>query len=134
MVLSTAGAAPSAARSSLDQDGAGNPVLTINADFNRAWAAVGQALASADIQVDDLNRSGGVYYLNAGQSADGDKPGFFGRLFGRGKADESALQRPQVRLPPVGSRVQVTVEDSIDTSSDPTQARALLSRIHQNLN
>lgn len=134
VVLSTAGAAPSAARSSLDQDGAGNPVLTINADFNRAWAAVGQALASADIQVDDLNRSGGVYYLNAGQSADGDKPGFFGRLFGRGKADESALQRTQVRLTPVGSRVQVTVEDSIDTSSDPTQARALLSRIHQNLN
>lgn len=135
VALSTAGDAPSAARSSLDQDGAGNPVLNISADFNRAWAAVGQALARADIQVDDLNRTAGVYYVNPEQSATGDQPGFFGRLFGRGKSDDSRqLQRTQVRLTPTGNRVQVTVEDSIDTSSDSNQARALLSRIHENLN
>ena len=136
VVLSTAGASalPSAARSSLDRDGAGNPVLTIDADFNRAWAAVGQALASADIEVDDLNRTGGVYYLSSGHSTDAEKPGFLGRLFGRGKAEDASLQRTQVRLTPVGSRVQVTVEEGIDTSSDPELARALLGRIHENLN
>ena len=134
VVLSTAGAAASAARSWLEQDGAGNPVLTINADFNRAWAAVGQALASADIEVDDLNRTAGVYYLNPGQSADAQKRGFLGRLFGRDKAQEPILQRTQVRLTPLGNRVQVTVEDSIDTSSDASLARALLSRIHEHLN
>lgn len=134
VALSSAGDAPAARRSSLDQDGAGNPVLNMNTDFNRAWAAVGQALASADIHVDDLDRSAGVYYVNPQQSARQDKPGFFGRLFGRGKADADGQQRTEVRLTPVGNRVQVTVEDSITTSSDSSEARALLSRILENLN
>lgn len=133
VVLSTVGDAPATRRSSLDQDGAGNPVLNINADFNRAWAAVGQALAAADIQVDDLNRSAGVYYVNPQQSAEADKPGFIGRLFRRG-SPEPQSQRTEVRLTPVGNRVQVTVEDSINTSTDSSEARALLSRIHENLN
>ena len=134
VALSTADDAPSAGRSSLVQDGAGNPVLNINADFNRAWAAVGQALARADIQIDDLNRTAGVYYINPGQSATEERPGFFGRLFGRDKPEDSQAQRTQVRLTPMGSQVQVTVEDNIDTSSDSSQASALLGRIHENLN
>ncbi|PRB83855.1 outer membrane protein assembly factor BamC [Pseudomonas sp. MYb185] len=133
--LSTVDEAPAARRSSLEQDGAGNPVLTLQTDFNRAWAAVGQALARADILVDDLNRSAGVYYVNPQQSASDSKPGFFGRLFGRGKqADNAQAQRTQIRLTPIGNRIQVTVEDSIDTSSDSSQARELLRRIHDNLN
>lgn len=134
VVLSTVDEAPAARRSSLDQDGAGNPVLNIHTDFNRAWAAVGQALVSADIRVDDLNRTAGVYYVNPQQSAETDKPGFFGRLFRRGSSAEAEVQRTQIRLTPVANRVQVTVEDSITTSSDSSEARALLSRIHQNLN
>lgn len=133
VALSRAEAVPAQRRSSLDQDGAGNPVLNMHTDFNRAWAAVGQALAAADIQVDDLNRSAGVYYVNPRQSAENDKPGFFGRLFRRDKA-EDASQRTEVRLTQVADRVQVTVEDSINTSSDSSEARALLSRIHENLN
>lgn len=133
--LSSVDELPAARRSTLEQDGAGNPVLTLQTDFNRAWAAVGQALARADILVDDLNRSAGVYYVNPQQSASDDRPGFFGRLFRRGKsADTTAVQRTQVRLTSVGNRVQVTVEDSIDTSSDSGQARELLRRIHDNLN
>lgn len=134
VVLSTAGDAPSAARSSLGQDSSGAPVININADFNRAWAAVGQALASADIKVDDLNRSAGVYFVSPGESAVEDKPGFFGRLFGRGKSDEDQLQRTQVRLTAVGNGVQVSVADGTETTGDSSLARALLSRIHENLN
>lgn len=135
-VLSTVDEAPAARRSTLDQDGAGNPVLNIPTDFNRAWAAVGQALAEADVHVADIDRSAGVYYVNPGQSAvEEDKPGFFGRLFGRNAEPEQGnAQRTQVRLTSVGNRVQVTVEDSIDTSADSSQARELLRRIHDNLN
>src|SRR5690606_10929550 len=97
-------------------------------------AAVGQALASADIRVDDLDRSAGVYYVKPQQSARQDKPGFFDRLFGRGMAEADAQQRTQVRLSPGGNRCQVTVEDSITTSTDSHEARALLSRILENLN
>ena len=133
--LSTVDEAPAARRSTLDQDGAGNPVLNMSTDFNRAWAAVGQALAKADVQIADINRSAGVYYVNPEQSAEEDKPGFFGRLFGRdAKPEQDSAQRTQVRLTPVGNRIQVTVEDSIDTSTDSSQARELLRRIHDNLN
>lgn len=133
--LSNIGEAPVARRSTLDQDGAGNPVLNMPTDFNRAWAAIGQALAKADVQVSDINRSAGVYYVNPDQSADEDKPGFFGRLFGRdAKPEQDTAQRTQVRLTQVGNRIQVTVEDSIDTSTDSSQARELLRRIHDNLN
>lgn len=134
VVLSTAGDAPSAARSSLGQDSTGAPVLNINADFNRAWAAVGQALASADIKVDDLNRSAGVYFVSPDESALEDKPGFFGRLFGRGKSDDGQQQRTQLRLTSVGSGVQVSVVNDADAGSYTNLARALLSRIHENLN
>lgn len=132
--LSTVSEAPVAVSgNSLDQDGAGNPVLHINTDFNRAWAAVGQALNNADIHVEDMNRTSGVFYINPQQSAAQEQPGFFGRLFRRG-GNEEAQQRVQIRLTPVGSRVQVTVEDSITTSTDSSEARALLSRIQENLN
>lgn len=134
--LSTTGLESAAKRATLDKDGAGNPVLNLQTDFNRAWAAVGQALNKADIQVTDINRSAGVYYVNAGERAgEPKKRGFFGRLFGRNKAkQQNTEQRTQVRLTALGSRVQVTVEDSISTSTDSSQAKELLRRIQDNLN
>lgn len=131
--LAAAQAGPDA---TLARDGAGNPVLTLQSDFNRAWAAVGQALGQADIRIADLNRSAGVYYIDLGQAASSqDKPGFFGRLFGRDeKSDEDGAQRTEVRLTAVGGSVQVTVDESIDTAADPRVATDVLERIQTNLN
>ncbi|MFN3581319.1 MAG: outer membrane protein assembly factor BamC [Pseudomonas sp.] len=125
----------SGARATLDQDGAGNPVLNINSDFNRAWASVGSALNRADVLVTDLNRSSGVYYVDLGQTASSrDERGFFSRLFRRDKpSEEGADERLQVRLTPVSNSVQVTIEKSIDTAADAAEARALLARIRDNL-
>lgn len=134
--LSTADLGPAAKRATLGQDGAGNPVLNLQADFNRAWAAVGQALSKADIQVADINRSAGVYYVSVGeQTAEPKKPGFFGRLLGRKQAKQQDVeQRTQIRLTTLGSRVQVSVEDSVSASANASQARELLRRIQDNLN
>jgi outer membrane protein assembly factor BamC len=41
----------------------GHPVLRLDLDFDRAWATVRQALADADIEVNDLDRSQGLFYL-----------------------------------------------------------------------
>lgn len=124
-------------RATLDRDGAGNTVLNVQADFNRVWSAVGDALGRADILVTDLDRSSGVYYVDVEQSARSQekRPGFFGRLFGRGKAPQEAAEKPlQVRLTPVSNAVQVTVERGIETAADATEARDLLTRIRDNLN
>ncbi|QJD57555.1 outer membrane protein assembly factor BamC [Pseudomonas sp. gcc21] len=120
----------------LSEDGAGNPVLTIQRDFNRAWAAVGSAIGRADLAVADMNRSSGVYYVNLDQSASeqADDAGFFSRLFGRGEPEpESDADRVQVRLTQIGDQVQVTVERSIDSATDLGLARDLLTRIRDNL-
>lgn len=121
-------------RAELAQDGAGNPVLTIQGDFNRAWASVGAALQRAELDVADLNRSAGVYYVDvSGASAAVDERGFFGRLFGRSSPATDDEQRMQIRLTQLAGQVQVTVERSIQAAADAGVARNLLTRIRDNL-
>lgn len=122
-------------QATLEQDGAGNAVLNLQADFNRSWAAIGDALGRADVLVTDLDRSSGVYYVDLDRSASSqtEEPGFFGRLFGRGGNDEPADRPLQVRLTQVSNGVQVTVEQGIETAADAAEARALLTRIRDNL-
>ena len=125
-------------RVSLTQDGSGNPLLQLDSDFDRAWSSVGRALQAADVRVDDLDRSLGVYYVNLSERADDpdDKPGFFSRLFG-GAPDkdeiEARAERYQVRLTRAGNGVQVTLDKSIDTVAPADVARRVLSLIKDNL-
>lgn len=134
--LATSLQGPVADSAELSEDGAGNPVLTIQRDFNRTWAAVGAALGRADLMIADLNRSSGVYYVSLDQSASeqAERPGFFSRLFGRDEpVEQSTENRIQVRLTQIGTQVQVTVERSIDSAADAGLARDLLTRIRDNL-
>ncbi|MCO3058712.1 outer membrane protein assembly factor BamC, partial [Pseudomonas aeruginosa] len=124
----------------LSKDGSGNPVLTLQSDFDRSWVSVGRALDSADIRVDDLNRSLGVYYVNIAEGAkkpDEDKPGFFSRLFGGGektKEEEDAkAQRYQVRLTTVSDAVQVTVDKDINTSAPADVAQNVLEKLQESM-
>lgn len=123
---------------SLEHDGAGNSVLYLNADFNRAWADVGEALARADVLVTDYNRSSGVYYVDLDRTrSEKEEPGFFARWFGGDDdaeqqiADENQLQ---VRLSAASNRVEVSVDAGIEKAADPARARDLLERIQRGLN
>ncbi|WP_322979224.1 outer membrane protein assembly factor BamC [Pseudomonas sp. C11] len=125
-------------RVSLSADGNGNPVLNLGADFDRAWSGVGRALELADIRVDDLNRSLGVYYINLAEGAQkrDEKPGFFGRLFGSEPSKEeieARAERYQVRLTTVGDSVQVTVDKDLNTVAPSDTARRILNLLQDNL-
>lgn len=125
-------------RVSLSEDGNGNPVLNLGADFDRAWSGVGRSLEMADVRIDDLNRSLGVYYINLAEGAQkkGEEPGFFSGLFG-GEPDKEEIdaraERYQVRLTPVGDSVQVTVEKDLNTVAPADVARRILDLIQENL-
>lgn len=125
-------------RVALGSDGSGNPLLTLDTDLDRAWSAVGRALQAADVRVEDMNRSLGVYYVNVSEGAEkpDEEPGFFSGLFG-GKADaeelEARAERYQVRLTRVDSRVQVSVEKNADSVAPADVARHLLGLIRQHL-
>jgi outer membrane protein assembly factor BamC len=94
---------------------------------------VGRALEMADLRIDDLNRSLGIYYVDLGKGAqkDGDKPGFFSRLFGSDEA--SSNDRYQVRLTRVGDSVQVSLEKDADTLAPADISRRVLRQLQENL-
>ena len=84
-------------RVSLSEDGNGNPVLNLGADFDRAWSGVGRSLELGNVRVDDLNRSLGLYYINMAEGAqiNEEKPGFFGRMFGSAPSKEEIEARAE---------------------------------------
>jgi outer membrane protein assembly factor BamC len=125
-------------RVSLSEDGNGNPVMSLGADFDRAWSSVGRSLEMSDVRIDDINRSLGVYYINLAERAQKpeDEPGFFGKVFGSGPSKEeidARAERYQVRLTAVGDSVQVTVEKDLNTNASSDVARKVLDLIQENL-
>ncbi|MCY1356408.1 Outer membrane protein assembly factor BamC [compost metagenome] len=126
-------------RVSLSEDGSGNPVLTLGADFDRAWSSVGRSLDTGNVRVDDLNRSLGLYYINLAEGArqdEDEKPGFWKRMWGSSPSDEELekrAERYQVRLTTVGDSVQVTVEKDLNTVAPADVARRVLTIIQEHL-
>ena len=125
-------------RVTLGKDGNGNSLLTLDADFDRAWSGVGRALEVADVRVDDLNRSLGLYYVNLAEGAQEapQEAGFFSRVFSSKPSKEeidARAERYQIRLTPVGESVQVTVEKDINTVAPEDDTRRILVLIQENL-
>lgn len=126
-------------RVNLTSDGAGNPVLNLSTDFDRAWSSVGRALELGDVRVDDINRSLGVYYVNMAEGAKKpeEKKGFISGLFGSEPSQEeidARADRYQVRLTTsANGEVQVSVEKDINTAAPADTAQRVLTLIKDNL-
>ena len=94
----------SASRVIFNYDAEGRPYLALYLPFDRAWASLGLALKKASFKVTDLNRSTGVYYVHAIPKAKKEKKrGFFKRMLGIGKADQSL---PADEIDPLSLSVQ----------------------------
>ena len=83
--------------------------LLLAEDFPLAWRRVGFGLDRAGFIVEDRDRSNGVYYVRYipdSASAEGEKTGFFGKIFGAGADDKSlkADQRFQVLVAPASEK------------------------------
>ena len=121
----------------MGRDGNGNPQLTLSTDMDRAWSAIGRALGDANVRVDDLNRSLGIYYINLAEDAQkpGDTPGLFSNLLGSkdAAAVEARAERYQVRLTSVGDSVKVSVDKNTDTVAPVDVARRVLGLIQDKL-
>jgi outer membrane protein assembly factor BamC len=121
----------------LERDGAGNSILYMITDFNRAWAEVGDALAHGDVLVTDFDRSAGVYFVDLNMTRqEKEDPGFLARWFGSDdeQAQEKDENQVQVGLTSASNRVEVSVEASVDKAATGSVAKDLLEKIQQNLN
>lgn len=127
-------------RVTLIKDAAGNPLLQLDSDFDRAWSRVGGAIESADIRVDDLNRTLGIYYINLSEGSSGrsqDKKGFLSSLiFGSGpdpEEVEARAERYQVRVARVSDGIQISVEKDMNTLAPADVARRVLTLLQEHL-
>lgn len=128
--------APSLAR--VSDDASGNPQLTLGTDYDRAWSSIGRAIEVANIRVDDLDRTTGVYYVDLARGADeqnDDEPGFFDWMLGASDDDaesedaDSQAERYAVHLTQTGNTVQVVVQTNAGGAAPYEVATQVLEQI-----
>lgn len=113
------------------KDGNGTPILRLNVPFARAWSAVGDSLKGASIDITDLNRSIGTYYIELVEEGVEVEPGFWASLFGS-KAEVVKLPL-QVKVNRARSGVYIAVHKDLESLAEDQQAQDLLTRIKEKL-
>jgi outer membrane protein assembly factor BamC len=127
----TAPAASAGALASLNPDATS---LTLRSEPELAWRRVGLALDRGGFTVEGRDRATGTYdvRLSVNDPA-ASKPGFFGRLFGRGNKEDT-LSRYRVRLQQQGKETQVAVLNEAGQRADNDTARLIAKRLVEELN
>lgn len=122
-------------RVALIDGGNGVKVLRLDASFDRAWSSIGRALSAADIRVNDLNRSTGLYYIDLAQKAKQDEPGFFKRVFSSKKkvAEQVSTELYLLRLTAINNQVFVSVERDLDTLAPAAVSERVLEQLRSHL-
>ncbi len=120
-------------KASVVTDANGHMILKLNLDFDRAWDAIGQAIDSAKIQLDDKDRSTGNYYVNYSLVPPAaKKTGFFSFLKIRKTNPNEQLHHMTINLHDMLEQVVVTVIfDEAKTQSK--LSKSLLKSINENL-
>lgn len=108
--------------------------LSLDLAYERAWAAVGQALNDGKVPLVDLDRSAGEYLVNFVPGEEGREPGWFDWLTGgSGEGVLSDEYNFRVRLLDAqGSGVRVEVVPAAEDASAEDRA-TLLNRILEHL-
>lgn len=102
-------AGPVAPRARLAGNGAASYV-EVDDDFDRAWRRVGLALDRSGFTVEERDRANGTYVVRyvQPQKPEKEKPGFFGRLLGRGEPAVTP-ERYRISVKSVAGKAQVSV-------------------------
>ncbi len=130
-----AGAIQTESKANLVEGAAGDTVLELKIDYNRAWVQIRQALESAEIDIVDQDRDQSFFSVRfAGIVQEQDSPGFFGRLLGRGNATEDIEEQAfSVRLMETESTVNVVTEAMENSAESNQLTLELLQVINDNL-
>ena len=100
----------------------GQPVLAIDADFDRAWRRVGLSLDRTNFTVEDRDRTKGIYFVRYVEpSANKGEPNFFSKLLGSGKTTAEPLK---LRIAVVGQGTASTVSVQTSTGAPDNSANA----------
>ncbi len=107
-------------------------LLNVQDDLDRSWRRVGLSLDRIGFTVEDRDRSKGIYYVRyIDPDKEGQKPGFFSRMFG---AKEKAPQEQyQILLKPADGGTDVAVLDKDGAPDKSKIGERILSLLHEQL-
>lgn len=112
-------------------DGAGTQVLYLDVGFAYAWAQVTDAIVASELELSDLNRSVGTYYLSVMSGEVDDDRSWWGRLWR--KAPQPSLQIMQLKMHTVRSGVYLSLLTDADNLADVVTTNAVLLSVKRQL-
>ncbi|MDH3641372.1 MAG: outer membrane protein assembly factor BamC [Gammaproteobacteria bacterium] len=123
----------SGSKSIITRSDEGAPTLLLFLDRERAWAALGQALNRAEMNVTDQDQTEGSYFVSITEEflAGEEKKGFFGRMFSFGGGKKKA-EDLQIRMERSDARTfSVSVLDNQAQPADRDLSQQLLIMIRE---
>ena len=95
----------------------GQPAVSIQEGFDRAWRRVGLALDRTGFTVEDRDRNKGIYFVRYMAANDNSEPGFFGKLFSSSSKTNPA-SKYQITVKSQANSSTVTVQDENGKADD----------------
>ncbi len=115
-------------KADLQRDASDLPFLRLNLDFDRAWATVNQALHEAKLDVTDVDRSAGVFYVTVTDQMlnQEDQPSIWTRWF-----RNEHKRKITILMEPKNPGYDLTVFDDNGTRTSSDTAEQILIMIRE---
>ncbi|MDE0310368.1 MAG: outer membrane protein assembly factor BamC [Acidiferrobacterales bacterium] len=110
----------------------GRQTIVISENFDSAWVRVGRTLEASGVNIDDLDRSQGLYLVSFSH-LEKDKKKRWRLAFWRKDKKEVAQKHFRVLVTDHGSQTRIHVEGSGDDESDDQYGEQLLGIIYERL-
>lgn len=114
----------------LEKDGAGTLILRLDGGFATAWAKVTDAVAASSLQLSDLNRSTGTWYLQTEEAVAEEERGWWSRLWGSNK---TATRTYLLKMSRARLGVYLSLLTDTDTLASEELTAAVLNEIKTQL-
>ncbi|ARN76382.1 hypothetical protein BST96_11730 [Oceanicoccus sagamiensis] len=128
----------SSGKITLEEDANENVYINLTLPFSRAWASVGKALQKSGYNIDDLNRTEQVYYVNYVEEAEeDDEDGMFAWMYNWASSDDEDVVQGipyLVRLKDSSEgTVAITIERPDNGELSKSDTERLLKLIKRNI-
>ena len=112
----------------------GQPVVSLEEGFERAWRRVGLALDRNNFTVEDRDRAKGIYFVRyVASGSDKGEPGFFSKMFNMGKSGDVSPQRYRISVVSIDQRSTVSVQYADGQSVKTSEAEQILKLLANDL-
>jgi outer membrane protein assembly factor BamC len=110
----------------IEHDGAGGLILRMNGSFAQAWSLTTDAIAATKLNLTDLNRSTGTWYLSMKKTIKASDGGWWARLWGKDKTvDHTYL----LKMSRTRTGVYLSLLEDDDSLADEPRAQAVFAEL-----